>query len=287
VIYFKKKLLVVPLITSYPEYTGTNKYEEAIAFIAKKFESKHTRQKIFSHFTSFLDLNSTQQVFDTIESIVIVRNSEDTGLELTDIGHFDKHFQTSGIEYLQNDFENLTSISYEKVNFIIQQVKEKKGISLLEKETPILYYNSLLSRTECELLIQYIENQGKVRNKEVINDFQFEIEKEELIRLLGSTRVNYLTKIFESSIFHIKFRRVKEQNKCINFHLDYAIKTLQISLNDDNEYIGGKLIFALEKKGFYSPKRHAGFGSIHDHTIVHGVSTLVSGTRYGLFFLAK
>jgi len=146
-----------------------------------------------------------------------------------------------------------------------------------------LFYNSLLNTSECQLLIQYIENQ--VNKETIIDDFQFEIEEIQLVQLLGRTKVEYLKNIFGSFINKIKFRRVQERSKCINFHLDYAIKTLQINLNDDKKYIGGKLVYALNDQGFCSPERCAGFGSLHDNTVVHGVSTLTGGTRYGLFFL--
>jgi hypothetical protein len=35
------------------------------------------------------------------------------------------------------------------------------------------------------------------------------------------------------------------------------------------------------------PLRTAGTITIHENNIVHGVTELVSGTRYGLFFLKK
>ncbi len=36
-----------------------------------------------------------------------------------------------------------------------------------------------------------------------------------------------------------------------------------------------------------APSRQAGTITIHENDIVHGVSILMSGVRYGLFFLQK
>ncbi len=59
---------------------------------------------------------------------------------------------------------------------------------------------------------------------------------------------------------------------------------MQVALNSDSEYSGGNLVFATEGN-LIAPKRPAGTVSIHQKDIVHGVSMLKSGIRYGLFFL--
>jgi len=59
---------------------------------------------------------------------------------------------------------------------------------------------------------------------------------------------------------------------------------MQIPLNDETEYIGGKLCFVMNEKLFY-PKRMAGSATIHRNNIAHAVTTLRAGVRYGLFFL--
>jgi hypothetical protein len=58
---------------------------------------------------------------------------------------------------------------------------------------------------------------------------------------------------------------------------------MQIALNGDQEYRGGRLVFITDK-GFVVPRRPVGSATIHTNEIVHGVSTLLSGVRYGLFF---
>jgi hypothetical protein len=73
----------------------------------------------------------------------------------------------------------------------------------------------------------------------------------------------------------------------IKFHIDdFSLKTLQLSLSDDSEYEGGKLIYATKGK-LTQPKRIKGTVTVHNNKIVHGVSLLKSGIRYGLFLLQK
>ena len=90
--------------------------------------------------------------------------------------------------------------------------------------------------------------------------------------------------MFNSDYDEIVIRRCQAHGKLIKFHTDVNQKTLQVSLNDDSEYVGGRLVF-LNSSGIHTPVRKAGTVTIHDNTIVHGVSLLESGTRYGLFLL--
>jgi hypothetical protein len=61
---------------------------------------------------------------------------------------------------------------------------------------------------------------------------------------------------------------------------------MQVSLNSDvSDYNGGKLIY-LTDSGIQIPSRATpGVITIHQNDIVHGVTELKSGIRYGLFFL--
>jgi hypothetical protein len=57
---------------------------------------------------------------------------------------------------------------------------------------------------------------------------------------------------------------------------------MQIALNSDEEYDGGRLVFATSE-GFVVPKRRAGSATIHTCSLAHGVTALTRGVRYGLF----
>ena len=63
-------------------------------------------------------------------------------------------------------------------------------------------------------------------------------------------------------------------------------RTLQVALNGDDEYEGGRLVFATNGT-LIAPERSEGTVTIHQNDIAHGVSLLESGIRYGLFFLQK
>ena len=58
---------------------------------------------------------------------------------------------------------------------------------------------------------------------------------------------------------------------------------MQVALNGDEAYRGGRLVFANAKQGFVVPKRPAGSATIHTHAVPLGVSVLEEGVRYGLF----
>ena len=107
-----------------------------------------------------------------------------------------------------------------------------------------------------------------------------------MLSLIGTTAVNDLETAFADRYDEILIRRCQAHGKFINFHTDVSLRTLQVALNSDDEYSGGRLVFATHDK-LHVPKRLAGTVSIHENDIVHGVSMFESGTRYGLFFLKK
>ncbi len=69
------------------------------------------------------------------------------------------------------------------------------------------------------------------------------------------------------------------------YHLDVHNYILQVPLND--AYTGGKLVL-LNKNGTFYPLREVGSATLalmDVSRLVHGVSKLTSGVRYGLFLL--
>ena len=81
-----------------------------------------------------------------------------------------------------------------------------------------------------------------------------------------------------------KLRRTVACGHHINFHCDYAKKTLQVPLNDHHEYEGGEVVFA-NRNGLHIASRPAGSCTVHEGLLLHGVRPLVNGIRYGLFLL--
>eukprot|EP01040_Poterioochromonas_malhamensis_P013295 gene13295-14604_t len=59
--------------------------------------------------------------------------------------------------------------------------------------------------------------------------------------------------------------------------------TVQVALNDDTEYEGGRLCYFTEENGVQVLQRSAGDITKHGQKSLHAVTRLTSGTRYSLF----
>ncbi|TNV76736.1 hypothetical protein FGO68_gene7595 [Halteria grandinella] len=123
-------------------------------------------------------------------------------------------------------------------------------------------------------------------DQKIFDDFKVKLLKSELINMLGQEVFQRLETLFGDSYDEILIRRCQAHDKFINFHTDVSLKTLQLALNGDEDYEGGKLVY-MNGEGMVVPKREAGSITIHDNQIVHGVTNFTKGTRYGLFLLKK
>ncbi|XP_066997185.1 guanine nucleotide-binding protein G(i) subunit alpha isoform X1 [Anabrus simplex] len=80
---FEEKIAKSPLTICFPEYTGSNTYEEAAAYIQMQFENLNKRKdqkEIYTHFTCATDTNNIQFVFDAVTDVIIKNNLKDCGL---------------------------------------------------------------------------------------------------------------------------------------------------------------------------------------------------------------
>jgi hypothetical protein len=119
-----------------------------------------------------------------------------------------------------------------------------------------------------------------------VSDFKIELTSSELEALIGKGPLLELQAIFDKPVSEILIRRCSAHGQFIKFHTDVSKRTLQVALNGEEDYVGGRLIFATNG-ALYAPQRPEGTVTIHHNDIAHGVSVLESGTRYGLFFLQK
>jgi hypothetical protein len=123
-------------------------------------------------------------------------------------------------------------------------------------------------------------------------DFKLTITRPQLEGLAGADAVCRLLSNFAPDFFCspqnvVKIRRCAAYGQCIEPHLDkHSLRTMQVTLNGDEEYQGGRLVY-VTKAGLQCPSRPAGTITIHDSRVVHGVTMMESGVRYGLFFLVK
>jgi len=71
----------------------------------------------------------------------------------------------------------------------------------------------------------------------------------------------------------------------ISWHFDgfYSSETIQLALNPDTEYEGGRLCYFTQAKGVEVLNRQVGDITKHDTKILHAVTQLRSGSRYSLF----
>ena len=145
---------------------------------------------------------------------------------------------------------------------------------------------AILTDVQCATLITLIDEH--YRNSPA-DDLRITLAKVELVAAIGETALVDLEGAFGGSTSYdtIRMRRVVggalgAGGKSVPFHTDFSRRTMQVALNGDDEYEGGRLVFAT-KDGFVVPSRPAGSVTIHDRRSVHGVTGLVRGARYGLF----
>jgi len=160
-----------------------------------------------------------------------------------------------------------------------------------------------LSSAACTSLVSYLTQtqDSVVRDLVMVGkaiDVQVDLTVAQLAECVGSVEAEAILRLFLVAATHaggaklraIKLRRVKASGDrgpacCIPFHVDTSLLTMQIALNDDTDYEGGRLTF-VTPAGFECPPRPAGTATIHGRENVHGVTELRSGTRCSLFLLA-
>ena len=81
-----------------------------------------------------------------------------------------------------------------------------------------------------------------------IEDLKITLSRERLVSIFGSEQVVELGNIFKDGYDEIILRRCQAHGKFIRFHTDVSLKTMQISINGDSEYQGGRLVYATQGK---------------------------------------
>ena len=188
---------------------------------------------------------------------------------LTDIGHFGLHEEDPGIGFLQSELPN----DVEAAMALIQNLGASLTSGFLHIE------DELLNHEERKGLISYTDS-----HFDGSPDFKLYLTPSELENLVGAARYEYLSSKMGNNFSEIVLRRVEDHGHAINFHTDYSHKTMQIMLSEQSDYDGCDLVFATGA-GFEKPTRMPGQATIHDKSILHGVTEMKSGVRHSLFFL--
>jgi len=190
--------------------------------------------------------------------------------------------------HILEDFDNYTPSS-EEVSQLIRDVYVEHGYEPFQadksqesEEVPYRLVPDLLTKDQRETLMKYLNERYKGEN-----DLKFKLTPEELISLIGKSAFEKMQEAYGTSVDEIWLRRAQMdgmEHQGINWHVDHSTRTMQVALNGDSEYKGGKLLFAYKGK-IIAPERLPGTATIHDHRLVHGVTPLKSSPRFGLFFL--
>jgi hypothetical protein len=83
---------------------------------------------------------------------------------------------------------------------------------------------------------------SKVANE----DLKISLTRSELAILVGIEVISEFEHIFGESYDEILIRRCEAHGKFINFHTDVSHKTMQVALNGDHEYSGGRLVYVTK-----------------------------------------
>ena len=215
-----------------------------------------------------------------------------------DIGTFAFHSDSPGVSLLHGIGTALLS---DEVKSVIEEVKVFSNVTAPSKNVETFHDLRLLSDDECHTLIQFVDEEWEEKKGEEHergesqqkrwpkgkggDDFQVNVSREELCTLLSEETVERICSHFHGHYNCIRLRRASSHGHCINFHIDHSLRTMQIALNEN--YSGGELIFLRDDGSVERPIRKRGAFTIHDNSIVHGVSTLERGERYGLFLLQE
>jgi large subunit ribosomal protein L40e len=151
---------------------------------------------------------------------------------------------------------------------------------------PECHTSSILTEIQRDSLMTFVDTRFANEGGGRTNDFRITLSRQELTSIIGETATQSLEKHFQSKYDTIRMRRVtasgKPEGECVAFHTDFSRRTMQVCLNDENNYEGGLLVYATSN-GFVVPKRTAGSSTIHNYKSVHGVTSMTSGIRYSLF----
>ena len=147
--------------------------------------------------------------------------------------------------------------------------------------------HAVLSRAACSRLVAFLDVQHGARAKRC-SDLRLPLAPDQLASLVGDDALNALAERLGGggggghTVFRLRRAEATADQGAIAFHTDSSNRTMQVPLNGDDEYAGGRLVFATAN-GFVLPARPAGSCTVHTRHAVHGVTALTAGTRYSLF----
>lgn len=162
----------------------------------------------------------------------------------------------------------------------------------------------VLGRSECTALMAFIDRAAEVLLRDAsspVDDFRLEVSSERLAGVVGPAAVAALETFRADAVStmlpeppshppRLLLRRTKASadgggGKHIGFHRDHALMTINVALNGFDAFRGGKLLLVTPHEERRLHERRAGHAVAMDGALVHAVSSLTAGVRYGLFAL--
>eukprot|EP01041_Mallomonas_annulata_P010428 gene10428-21758_t len=215
-----------------------------------------------------------------------------------DIGVFGVHDGSPGIDLLRNLPKRFTSndsnsfkpaavtngMLVSTIQQIVKQVRfdsqrylslSHQSVTVSDEVTRKSLYSSaeslmspVLSTEECEVLRNWLDTKYHHSSSDFTTDFKLPLTLDQLVDLIGHPVVSRLCDIMGGNGFdEIVLRRSSAVGQCINFHLDHSLRTMQVALNRDEDYEGGRLVFALDNGTLCVPRRPLGSFTVHDNSI--------------------
>jgi small ubiquitin-related modifier len=261
---------------------------------SKIFEKFHERMGITD--ISFRFVYNNVRIRGDQTPLILDMEDEEEILAMTaqvgSIGVFEGSVDAPGAEWLLESSDSAFPVLLPPAQLtdLVAAVKQR---DLSDPQRATHAYTShpdaqILDPTQCQSLIRVLEQHPQCDRDST--DLKIELTVPELQTLLGGDTMHTLLAAFGESpaVDMIKLRRVLPSDKCIKFHNDKThTRTLQVPLNHERDYTGGRLVFVNEHTSqLEAPHRPSGSVTIHDNSIVHGVTPLTEGVRYGLFLLS-
>eukprot|EP01046_Picozoa_sp_COSAG06_P015990 COSAG06_NODE_1043_length_10979_cov_54.806250_9_plen_652_part_00 len=215
----------------------------------------------------------------------MIRHCEFDNHDRLDIGVFGAHALSPGTEYLMG----ARPATLDDVQTLVSKIGGRADATL--QSFPDRVFIGAEGRHQLQSMLDREHSLRGACGKHV-HDLKLTITRDELLQMISNSELARIEALYcaasqaGGSFNQIKLRRVEAMpGKCIPFHTDVgSTLTMQVPLNDDSEYDGGRLMFATAS-GIFQPVRPGGSATIHESHVVHGVSQMLGGVRYGLFLL--
>jgi ubiquitin len=202
-----------------------------------------------------------------------------------------QHFlSTPGGQFLKKSYDHAAATSKNQCASSSLALRLGGKAALTLDAMPVWNICSGLNEKQRQALTTFMDvryNTAHTHESKPTNDFRITLLRQDLTSTIGELATKTLEHCFQQDYDTIRMRRVTasdthEEGECVAFHTDFSRRTMQIALNDPDEYNGGLLVFATST-GFVVPKRTAGSFTIHNYKSVHGVTSMTRGVRYSLF----